>query len=81
MPDPNPNPVDRVIEAAGGRQALVALWGIKNQALDGFRRKRYLPLDRAKDAASRFGIPVKDLVRPDIRAAMEQNLGEELLSE
>lgn len=80
MPEPS-NPVDRVIEAAGGRQALVAMWEIKNQALDGFRRKRYLPLDRAKDANQRFGIPLRELVRPDIREAMDAGVAEALLSE
>lgn len=78
---PDPNPVDRVIVAAGGRQALVERWGIKNQALDGFRKRRYLPLDRAKDAATFSGIPLRELVRPEIRDAMDRNTSDALLSD
>lgn len=83
-----PNPVDRVIKAAeglegdgSGRQKLIRRWDIQNQALDGFRRKQYLPLDRAKDAAAFSGIPLRELVRSDIRKAMDQGVAEALLSE
>lgn len=85
---PDPNPVDRVIDAAAdlpgegsARQKLIARWRIKNQALDGYRRRRYLPLDRAKDASQLFGIPLRELVRPDIREVMEHGVSEALLSD
>lgn len=73
------NPVNRAIAAAGngdvteGRRNLSAFFDVKVQALDGFRRKGYFPLDRAKAVAERYGLPLRELVRPDIRAAMDVN--------
>lgn len=65
------NAVDKVIEAAGGRAALAEFFDVKLQAIHGFRQKGWLPLDRAKAAAERYGLPLRDLVRKDVREAMD----------
>lgn len=64
--------VERAIEAAGGTGAALAeLWGVSPMAVSKFKQQGYLPLDRAKDAAERFDIPLRDLVAPNIREAMD----------
>ena len=62
--------VKRAIDAAGGKQQLADSWGITYQAVDKFDRQGYFPLERAKRAAEQFSIPLRELVRPDIRDAM-----------
>lgn len=75
------NPVTLVIEKAGGAQALADLWDVTWQAINGFERKGWLPLPRARDAATRFDMPLRDLVRPDIREAIIAGVQEHLLSD
>lgn len=76
------NAIRNVITAAGGPVALSKLWNITYTAVNTFERQGYLPLARAKDAVSRWpeAAQLRDLVRPDIRAAMDQQLGSELLA-
>jgi hypothetical protein len=76
------NAVRRVIEAAGGPVALAKLWDVTYTAINTFERQGYLPLARAKDAVQRWpeAAVLRDLVRPDIRAAMDLNQSSSLLS-
>lgn len=78
------NHVRKVIEAAGGPVKLASEWGITYTAVNTFERQGYLPLARAKDAIARWpdgGFTLRDLVRPDIRAAMDfHQQGSNLLS-
>lgn len=70
---PAANHVRRVIDDAGGPTALAALWGISREAIYDFERRGYFPLDRAKDAIERWPAHrLRDLVRPDIRDAMDR---------
>ena len=75
------NAVRAVITAAGGPIALSKLWGVTYTAINTFERQGYLPLARAKDAVERWpeAAPLRDLVRPDIRAAMDLQQGSDLL--
>jgi hypothetical protein len=79
---PKTNHVRKVIEAAGGPVALSRLWNVTYTAINDFERKGYLPLARAQDAVERWpeAAQLRDLVRPDIRAAMDQQQGSNLLS-
>jgi hypothetical protein len=77
----DPNPVKRVVAAAGSRAKLAERWSISVQAIHEFVQKGYLPIDRAKDAAVWSGVPLRELVRPDIRKVMEQGVADHLLSE
>lgn len=79
---PEIKPVRRVIDAAGGPIKLSKLWGITYTAVNTFERQGYLPLARAKDAVERWpeAAQLRDLVRPDIRAAMDQQQGSNLLA-
>lgn len=77
------NAVRKVIQAAGGPVALSKLWDVTYTAINTFERQGYLPLARAKDAVARWpdgGFALRDLVRPDIRQAMDFNQGTNLLS-
>ena len=77
-----PSPVRRVIQAAGGPVALSKLWGITYTAINTFEREGYLPLARAKDAVARWpeAAALRDLVRPEIRDAMDLQNSSGLLS-
>jgi hypothetical protein len=68
---PSTNYVRRVIEAA-----------VTYTAINTFERQGYLPLKRAKDAVERWpeAASLRDLVRPDIRAAMDLQQGSNLLA-
>jgi hypothetical protein len=77
-----PNAVRKVIEAAGGPVALSKLWNVTYTAINTFERQGYLPLERATDAIQRWpeAASLRDLVRPDLRAAMDLNQGSNLLA-
>jgi hypothetical protein len=62
--------VKRAIREAGGKQQLADGLGITYQAVAKFERQGWLPLERAKATEGMYGIPLKDLVRPDIAAVM-----------
>ena len=78
---PETSPVRRVIEAAGGPVALSREWGVTYAAIHAFERQGYLPLMRAKDAVLKWpeAASLRDLVRADIRAAMDLQQGSNLL--
>lgn len=63
--------VKKVIDAAGGKQQLADAWQVSYQAIDKFDRQGFFPLDRAKLAAARYDVPLRELVRADIREAMD----------
>lgn len=74
--------VREVINAAGGPVALSKLWDITYTAINTFERQGYLPLKRAQQALEAWPgvVELRDLVRPDIRAAMDLQQGSDLLS-
>jgi hypothetical protein len=61
---------------------LSKLWNVTYTAINSFERQGYLPLERAKDAIQRWpeAASLRDLVRPDLRAAMDLNQGSNLLA-
>ena len=67
--------VKRAIEAEGGKQQLADRWGVTYQAIDKFDRQGWFPLERARQAADQFAIPLRDLVRSDIREALDARQG------
>jgi hypothetical protein len=82
MPSPETPPVERVIAAAGGPVALSRLWATTYTAIYQFKRKGYLPLERAQDAVRRWpgAATLRELVRPDIAAAMDQGVADAILN-
>lgn len=75
------NHVRKVIEAAGGPIKLAREWGVTYTAINTFERQGYLPLERAKQAVLKWpeAAALRDLVRPDIRNAMDLQQGSNLL--
>jgi hypothetical protein len=67
------NYVRRVIDAAGGPTKLAKRWNVTYTAINTFERQGYFPLQRAKDAVAEWpeAAELRDIVRPDIRAAMD----------
>ena len=82
MPAALPSAVRRVIDAAGGPVALSRVFGVSYQAVYQFERKGYLPLEKAKEAVTRWpeAATLRELVRDDIGAAMDMNQSSELLA-
>lgn len=70
-----------VIEAAGGPVKLAKKWGVSYAAINTFERQGYLPLERAKAAVIEWpdAAQLRDLVREDIRAAMDLGQASNLL--
>lgn len=62
---------DEVGDGEGTLRGLARLWNISSEALYSFERKGALPLDRAKEAAARWNLPLRDLVSAEIREAMD----------
>ena len=65
--------IERAIKEAGGPTALGDLVGTTQQFIQSAKQKGYLPLERAKIASDAYGIPLIDLVRPDIADAMRRS--------
>ncbi len=76
------NAVRKVINAAGGPTKLAKIWAVTYTAINTFERQGYLPLPRAKDAVERWpeAASLRDLVAPDLRAAMDINQSGNLLA-
>lgn len=73
--------IRRVITAAGGPVKLSKLWGCTYTAINTFERQGFFPLARAQDAIERWpeAATLRELVREDLRRAMDQNQGSSLL--
>lgn len=75
------NGVQRAIDKAAGdgtfyagADAIAKLLGVKIQFIYAAANKKgYLPVDRARVVADTYGIPLVDLVKADIRAALNAN--------
>jgi hypothetical protein len=76
---PEPNGVERTIEAAGGVADLAKAWNVSRQFLYQCQRKGFFPEERALDAHQRFGIPIRDLVAPGVRDTIDRAMGDEML--
>jgi hypothetical protein len=64
--------VEQAISAAGSGAKLAERWGVSPMAITKFKQQGWFPLDRAKIAAEQFNIPLRDLVAPNIRDAMDR---------
>lgn len=64
------NGVEKAIKQAGTLKALGNLIGTSPEFVFKSAKKGYLPLERARIASDTYGIPLVELVRPDIRRAI-----------
>ncbi|MFL6728085.1 MAG: YdaS family helix-turn-helix protein [Sphingomicrobium sp.] len=62
--------VQQAIDKAGGKKPLADLFGVTEQAINRFLTKGYFPLERARQVADVYGIPLADMVRDDIALAL-----------
>lgn len=53
------------------RAELATLLAVTPQAIHQFIRQGWFPLDRAKTIATRYDVPLRGLVRPDVREAID----------
>lgn len=75
------NAVRKVIEAAGGPIKLSRFYDCTYAAINGWERQGWMPLRRARQAIEEWpdAAPLRDLVAPSIRAAMDHGDGQNLL--
>lgn len=75
------NHIRSVIDAAGGPVKLAKIFNVTYTAINTFERQGYLPLMRAKQALELWpGVAeLRDLVRPDIKNAMDMQASTDLL--
>lgn len=66
----NDTGVGRAINAAGGPVSLASRFGVSPTAVYQFYRRGYLPVDRAKQCAAWFDIPLVDMVSEKIASAI-----------
>lgn len=73
--------VRAVITAAGGPVKLARTLKVTYAAINGFERNGYFPLARAKQVLELWpgSAQLRDLVRDDLRAAMDLQAGSNLL--
>ncbi len=78
---PKDNAVRKVITAAGGPIALSRRFEVSYAAVNGWERQGFMPLRRAREAIAEWpdAAPLRDLVAPSIRAAMDHGDGQNLL--
>jgi hypothetical protein len=81
MPEPQSNAVKRLIDAAGGKSKLSRELKVTFQAIFGWEKAGWMPLARAKQSVELYPgtVPLRELVRPDIAAAMDISTRQTLL--
>ncbi len=67
--------VQKAIDAAGGNgpghRKLAEMFGTSVQFIYNAKRKGWLPPERARMVMDTFGVPMRDLVHPDIAALLD----------
>lgn len=58
--------IDRAIEAAGGALALAKLLKVTHQVIYAWKKRGWVPPERALQLKDRFKIPVSKLVNPKL---------------
>lgn len=63
--------IDRAIERGGGIVRFSAGMGVTHQAIYSWKRRGWMPLDKALIVEHMFGIPRAETVNPDIAKALQ----------
>ena len=81
MPEPQSNAVKRLVDAAGGKSKLSREIAVTFQAVFGWEKQGWMPLARAKQSVDLYPgvVPLRELVREDIAAAMDISTRQALL--
>ena len=64
------------IDRAGGLLKFCGQMGVTHQAVGAWRKRGYVPPERALAIESHYGVPRLDLVSPIVRAMYEQPAAE-----
>ena len=59
--------ITKAVEAAGSQTALAELLGVKQQAVSKWQARGWAPIERARQIANAFPIPLAELLDPKIR--------------
>jgi hypothetical protein len=65
--------LDRAIQAGGGMISFAKTMGVTHQAVYHWKKRGYVPLDKAARVQSLFGEPMLTLVRPDVADTLTLN--------
>ncbi len=60
--------LEQAIARGGGILQFARDMGVTHQAVGGWRKRRYVPMDRAVMIESRYGVPREALVLPEVAA-------------
>jgi hypothetical protein len=66
---PNTTGIEDAIALAGTQDLLSEALGVSQQAVSGWLKQGWTPLDRAIEIEAQFGVPRARLVSPRIRSA------------
>lgn len=65
--------LNRAIAAGGGIIAFARAMGVTHQAVYHWKKRGYVPFDKAAKVQNLFGEPMLDLVREDVAAVLTLN--------
>jgi hypothetical protein len=65
--------LDRAIEAGGGVISFAKKMGVTHQAVYHWKKRGYVPFDKAAKVQNLFGEPMLNLVREDVATALTLN--------
>jgi hypothetical protein len=67
--------LDRAIADAGGILAFSQAMGISHQAVYSWKRRGYVPIERALLIEDALGVPARDLVKPSLARVVDNDGG------
>jgi len=65
--------LDRAIQAGGGMMSFSRTMGVTHQAVYHWKKRGYVPFDKAAKVQKLFGEPMLNLVREDVAAVLTLN--------
>jgi hypothetical protein len=65
--------LNRAIATGGGAMAFARAMGVSHQAVYHWKKRGYVPFDKAAKVQALFGEPMLDLVREDVAAVLTLN--------
>ena len=67
---PKPTGIKKAIELAGGANSLAHKLGVTHQAIYSWSHRGWVPIQRAIQIESMFGVPRENLLKPELVAIL-----------
>ena len=62
--------INKAIDTAGGIVLFTRDMGLRHQAVYGWKKRGYAPLERALEMEKRYGVSAASMVKPSIASAL-----------